>query len=158
MEIRNLLEPVIDALGYELVLAELVGGGRRTLRLYIDAPGGVTVDDCEAVSLKVGAELDVANPVAGRYTLEVSSPGWERPLVKAEHFQRFVGERVRLRLLGRRLGRRGVTGVLTGADDDGIVVVVDGEAFELVYDDIENARLAPAPAVAKPPRVHAVRG
>src|SRR5690606_14779876 len=102
---RVLLEPVVEDLGYELVLVELVGSGQRTLRLYIDAPGGVNLDDCESVSRQVSAVLDVDDPIAGAYTLEVSSPGIERPLVREDHFRSHVGERVRIRLMKNLLGR-----------------------------------------------------
>jgi len=142
-ELRRLLEPLVEDLGYELVLVELVGGGGRTLRLYIDAPGGVMLEDCESVSRQVSAQLDVEDPIAGEYNLEVSSPGLERPLVKREHFERFVGERVKVRLHQANLGRKRLTGILSEADSDGVVVEMDGEAYELVYSDIESARLAP---------------
>ncbi len=142
-ELRKLLEPLVEDLGYELVLVELAGSGQRTLRLFVDAPGGIMLDDCETVSRNVSALLDVDDPIAGKYVLEVSSPGLERPLVRIEHFQRFVGERVKVRLLRHHLGRKRFTGTLSEADDDGIVVEVDGEAYEITYSDIESAKLAP---------------
>lgn len=142
-ELRKLLEPVVEDLGYELLLVELIGSGQRTLRLYIDAPGGVNLDDCESVSRNVSAVLDVDDPIAGAYNLEVSSPGIERPLVREAHFQDHLGQRVKVRLHRSNLGRRRFTGVLTDVVDGGIVVEVDGEPYELAYDDIESARLAP---------------
>jgi ribosome maturation factor RimP len=142
-ELRKLLEPLVEDLGYELVLVELVGGNGRTLRLFIDAPGGVMLEDCESTSRQVSAHLDVDDPISGQYNLEVSSPGLERPLVKDEHFIRFVGERVKIRLYRANLGRKRITGILSEADSNGVVVDVDGEAYELVYTDIESARLAP---------------
>src|ERR1700761_6620937 len=104
----RLLEPVIEALGYELIEIELAQAGRgMNLRLFIDVAqnmggadnpqarqAGVTVDDCARVSRAVSETLDVEEPVQGHYTLEVSSPGWDRPLRKAAHFVRFTGERV----------------------------------------------------------------
>jgi ribosome maturation factor RimP len=142
-QMRALLEPVVEDLGYELLLVELAGSGHRTLRLYIDAPGGVNLDDCELVSRHVSALLDVDDPIAGAYDLEVSSPGIERPLVCEAHFRSHIGERVKIRLMRNLLGRKRFTGILTGVDDDGVVVEVDGEPYELAFDDIESARLAP---------------
>ncbi len=142
-QLRQLLGPLVEDLGYELLLIELVGATPRTLRLFIDAPGGVNLDDCELVSRNVSAALDVDDPIAGAYNLEVSSPGIERPLVREEHFRNHVGERVRIRLAKSVLGRKRFTGVLTQVVDDGVIVDVDGEPYELAYDDIESARLAP---------------
>ena len=142
-QLRQLLEPVVEDLGYELVLVELVGSGPRTLRLYIDAPGGVNVDDCESVSRQVSALLDVDDPISGAYSLEVSSPGIERPLVRDAHFRSHVGERVKVRLITNVMGRKRFTGVLTQVVDGGVVVEVDGEPYELAFDEIESARLAP---------------
>ena len=141
--LRALLEPLVDDLGYELVLVELVGSSPRTLRLYIDAPGGVLLDDCETVSRNVSALLDVDDPVSGAYNLEVSSPGLDRPLVFPDHFRRFVGERVKIKLHRHHLGRKRFTGTMIKVDDDQVVVEVDGEQFELAFDEIESARLAP---------------
>lgn len=140
---RALLEPVVEDLGYELVLVELVGSGQRTLRLYIDAPGGVNLDDCESVSRQVSAVLDVDDPIAGAYTLEVSSPGIERPLVREDHFRSHVGERVKVRLMKNLLGRKRFTGILTEVGSGTVVVEVDGEPYELAIEDMESARLAP---------------
>ncbi|MFT5114467.1 MAG: ribosome maturation factor RimP [Parasphingorhabdus sp.] len=148
LELRKLLEPVVEDLGYELVLVELTGGGSKVLRLYIDAPGGVLLVDCQQVSRSVSAQLDVEDPITGNYSLEVSSPGLDRPLVKPEHFQRFIGQRVKVRVSRHHLGRRRFTGVLCDAGEiadgsAGIVVEVDGEEYEFTYDEIENARLDP---------------
>ncbi len=142
-QLRRLLEPVVADLGYELLLIELVGSGPRILRLYIDAPGGVNLDDCELVSRNVSAALDVDDPIQGAYNLEVSSPGIERPLTRDDHFRTHVGERVKVRLVKNVLGRKRFTGVLTQVVDGGVIVEVDGEPYELAYDDIESARLAP---------------
>lgn len=147
-ELRSLLEPLVEDLGYELILVELTGGGSRVLRLYIDAPGGVLLEDCEEVSRSVGAYLDVEDPISGNYNLEVSSPGVDRPLVKPGHFQRFTGQRVKIRVAQHHMGRRRFTGLLVEADDAeaseaGIVVDVDGEQYEFAYREIDNARLDP---------------
>ncbi len=143
-ELRRLLEPGTEALGYELLEIELGGSGRqRVLRVYIDAPGGITVDDCEFVSRQLSAVLDVEDPIAGQYTLEVSSPGIERPLVRREHFERFLGERVQVSTRGYHLGRRRFLGELRQVDEADITVEVDGEVYVLPMADIEKARLKP---------------
>lgn len=141
--IRNLIEPVVEDMGYELVLVELTGSqsGGQVLRAYIDAPGGIVLDDCEQVSKQISAMLDVEDPIKGEYTLEVSSPGLERPLAKPEHFMRFLGSRVRLQTRSLHLGRRRFTGTLTEATDETCCIEVDGETYELPYRDIDKANL-----------------
>lgn len=141
--LRNMLESPVEALGYELLHLEFAGQGSSILRLYIDAPGGIELDDCEAVSRQVSAILDVEDPVKNAYTLEVSSPGLDRPLVKAEHFQRFLGERVRIVMHTHVLGRRRFTGNLVDADDTAAEVEVDGEQYRLPYDEMDTARIDP---------------
>lgn len=143
-EIGRLLEPSISALGYELVAVELVGSGNdRVLRVYIDHPDGITVDDCADVSRQVSAVLDVEDPVPGSYVLEVSSPGLDRPLVKAADFERFKGSLVKIRTREAVLGRKNFTGLLSEATGDNVVVEVDGEPYEIGFANIERARLVP---------------
>ena len=139
--LRELLEPVIDAMGYELVMVELTGAGSKTLRVYIDSPGGIVLDDCETVSRQVSALLDVEDPISGEYTLEISSPGLDRPLVKLEHFRRAEGSMVRIKMVRSHLGRRNFTGLLKSVSDEWAVVEVDGEEYELAYNDMDRARL-----------------
>lgn len=146
--LRNLLEPPLDRMGYELVHLECAtDGGRRVLRLYIDAPGGIGVDDCEAVSRRVSVLLDVEDEDAlpSAYLLEVSSPGLDRPLVKPEHFRRFAGTGSRARIVMQAGvgGRRRFTGELREADERRVVLEVDGEHHELAYDQMDTARLDP---------------
>jgi ribosome maturation factor RimP len=95
--IRELIQPTLDFLGYELYDLALTGGGHTTLRVRIDRPEGVTLDDCERVSKSLGALLDTADPLPTRYDLEVSSPGAERPLRNLEEYRRFVGKRANVR-------------------------------------------------------------
>ena len=141
---RILLEPAVRALGFELVDTEFAGTGRQAvLRIYIDSPEGVTVDDCAAVSHQVSAILDVEDPIPGHYMLEVSSPGLDRPLVKREDFQRFAGEIVKIRTSRAVLGRRNFTGRLAGIDGDIVILEMDKESFDLPLGDIEKARLVP---------------
>lgn len=145
--LQALLEPVVTALGYELVGIEQVTGGRRGLvRLYIDQPAGVTVDDCERVSRQVSAVLDVEDPIAGGYVLEVSSPGLDRPLYTPAHFARFAGRRARLKLRSPLAGdQRNVTCTLLGADDDNVRVEVEGVEHRIPLVQIARARLIAAP-------------
>jgi len=142
--LQELVAPVVAALGYELVGVEHVPQGRRSvLRLYIDRDDGITVDDCERVSRQVSGLLDVEDPIPGEYLLEVSSPGLDRPLFTAGHFQRFVGHQVRLRLTTPIEGRRNFSGVLQGMREDGVVLLVEGVEVELPLAKIDKANLVP---------------
>ena len=144
-ELANLLEPTVERLGYELVDVEArVGGKGGLVRLYIDKPDGIDLDDCEKVSLAVSALLDVEDPVPGNYNLEVSSPGLDRKLTKVEHFQRFTGETVKVQMRFPIEGRRRFRGTLLSSDEESIVVEVDGEPFSLPLKTIDTARLVPA--------------
>jgi ribosome maturation factor RimP len=140
----RLLEPEVAALGYELVELEFAahrGGG--ILRLYIDRSGaGIGIADCEQVSRRVGAVLDAADPIRGAYTLEVSSPGSDRPLRTPAHYERALGERVWVELTPRG-GRRRYTGRLARVRDGQIELEVDGQPVALALIDIQRARLAP---------------
>ena len=141
---RTLLEPTIDNLGYELIHIELSSQGKQTiLRFYIDAPGGIQIDDCETVSRQLSAVLDVEDPLNTAYLLEVSSPGLDRPLVKPNHFQKFVGDQAKITTHTHILGRRRFTGQMVEANDEMVIMEVDGESYELPYEDIESARLEP---------------
>lgn len=143
-ELIKLLEPVIEQHGYELADLEMKVGSRDgVLRIFIDKPGGIGLDDCELISRQVSALLDVEDPVPGQYSLEVSSPGLDRKLTKAAHFQRFVGDEVKVQTRFPVLGRRRFRGALKEADEKSIVVVVDGEPYELDIAGIETARLVP---------------
>lgn len=141
----GLLEPLVESLGYELVLLEFnAHKGSALVRLFIDAPGGITLGDCEKVSREVEGTLDVADPIPQNYRLEVSSPGLDRPLVKPEHFERFAGKVVRVQLTAPQGGRRKFQGVLRGLREDGVVVeTADAGTVELALGNIERARLVP---------------
>lgn len=141
-ELITLLEPSINAMGFDLIELEYAAGG-ELLRIYIDIDRGVTVDDCEAVSRQVSGILDVEDPIPGRYTLEVSSPGIDRPLRTLGHFAHFAGERVKLQMDAPINGRRRYKGELLGVDGEMIRIDVDGKQVELPFDRIEKARLAP---------------
>jgi ribosome maturation factor RimP len=144
-ELIKLLEPAIEGLGYELSDLELkVGGLDGVVRIFIDKyPEGIDLEDCQAVSRQVSAILDVEDPIPGNYNLEVSSPGLDRRLKKIEHFQRFIGENVKIKLRFPQDGRRNYSGELKAAADDNIEVEVDGETHQLPIATIETARLIP---------------
>ena len=136
----KILEPAIAGLGYELVELEFQG---KVLRLYIDQPQGVTLEDCEKVSRQVSAVLDVEDPIPGAYTLEVSSPGLDRPLRKQADFERRAGQRARLELKLPLNGRRRFSGTLRGLEKDEVLIEVDGALWRLPFAQIGKARLAP---------------
>jgi len=144
-ELAKLLEPTVERLGYELVdLEARLGGKGGLVRVFIDKPEGIDLDDCETVSRAVSALLDVEDPVPGNYNLEVSSPGLDRKLTKVEHFQRFEGEIVKVQMRFPIEGRRRFRGTLVSSDDENIVVEVDGESHSLPLKTIDTARLVPA--------------
>ena len=146
-EIQALIEPTIERLGYELTDLEVrLSGQGGLLRLTIDKPDGIDLDDCEKVSHAVSALLDVEDPVAGNYNLEVSSPGLDRKLTKVEHFQRFEGETLKVTMRFPIEGRRRFRGTLVSSNDENIVVEVDGESHSLPLTMIDTARLVPGGA------------
>ena len=145
VELERLIEPAVEQLGYELSDLELKMGGRDGIvRVFIDKPDGVDLTDCEIVSRQLSAVLDVEDPLPGHYRLEVSSPGLDRKLTKPEHFQRFIGEMIRVKLRFPVAGRRNFRGALRAADEEQIEVEVDGESHSLQIATIESARLIPA--------------
>ncbi|HEX3396940.1 MAG TPA: ribosome maturation factor RimP [Steroidobacteraceae bacterium] len=147
--LMRLLEPPVEALGFELVDIEFAREGRGgLLRIFIDAragdlEAGVTVDDCARVSHAVSEVLEIQDPIKGNYTLEVSSPGFDRILRTRAHFERFLGSRIIAELKLPMDGRRRFIGVLKSASSDTIVVEVDGKAYSLPFDRIQKARLRP---------------
>jgi ribosome maturation factor RimP len=141
-----LLRPVVTGLGYELWdLEYLPQRGNALLRIYIDtaSDGGVTVDDCERVSRAVSEVLDAQDPVPGNYTLEVSSPGIERPLRTAQHFAPYQGEKVFVEMVHVVDERRRFKGVLVAAGPESVEVEVDGRRHVLPLNGIRKAHLAP---------------
>jgi len=143
--LQEIIEPVVTALGYEFVGLEYLAQGRHSLlRVYIDSEQGITVDDCGTVSHQLSAVLDVEDPIQWHYTLEVSSPGLDRPLFTKEHFERFSGNEVKLRLLAPDgEGRRKFRGLIKGVRENEIVVEVDGSEYTFPIENIEKANLVP---------------
>jgi ribosome maturation factor RimP len=147
--LMRLLEPPIEALDFELVDLEFARQGRGgVLRIYIDRRAGdealrITVDDCASVSHAVSQILETRDPIEGHYTLEVSSPGFDRILRTKAHFERFVGARIVAELKLPMDGRRRFVGALKSVAHDTIVVEVDGRDYSLPLDRIQKARLRP---------------
>jgi ribosome maturation factor RimP len=143
--LQEMIRPVVERLGYELWDLEYAPGrGNGFLRLYIDCADGITLDDCERVSRAVSELLDAEDPLpGGQYTLEVSSPGMERPLRTAAHFAPYVGEQVFVELTNPAEGRRRFKGALVAAGAETIEVEVDGRRYELPVAGIRKAHLAP---------------
>lgn len=141
-ELGAMLRPVVGSLGFDLWGLEYHAGSRPALlRLYIDHPDGITVDDCGNVSEQVSAVLDVEEPIRGDYVLEVSSPGIERPLFTAAQYRQYLGSEVKVRLAWPEHGRRNYRGRLLSVSGDGVEIEVDGDAFLLPFGAIARARL-----------------
>jgi ribosome maturation factor RimP len=138
---ENVIEPVVTGMGYELVDVQASNGG-RFLRLFIDKPQGINVDDCAAVSRQLARVFEVEGIDYDR--LEVSSPGLDRPLRKPADFARFAGQKAELRMRHPDAGgRRKFAGVLRGAEAGQVRIEVDGQTVTLALDDIERAKLVP---------------
>lgn len=143
-QLWDLLEPVITGLGYELVEIEYQPNPKHgVLRIFIDQPSGVQLDDCQQVSNQVSALLDVEDPIPGHYNLEVSSPGLDRPLNRIEDFQRFTGEIVKITTGMAINGQRNFKGRLCGIEGDDIKIEFDGKQVTLPLASIDKARLVP---------------
>lgn len=141
-KVTQLIEPTVQALDLELWGVEHASQGKYSvLRIFIEREDGVTIDDCERVSRQVSAIFDVEEPIAGEYTLEVSSPGMDRLLFTPQQFQRYRGEEVSVRMRTPVDGRRKFKGTLTDVVDDIIHIQVDGSDFELPHGDIEKANI-----------------
>jgi ribosome maturation factor RimP len=144
VNIQALIEPAVASLGYELVGVEYLSQGRHSLvRIYIDSEDGVTLDDCERVSHQVSGILDVEDVIHGHYSLEVSSPGLDRPLFSMNHFKRFIGKQVKITLSTPMDGRRKFNGVIRAAGDNHVVLEMDTQEIELPFNAIEKANLVP---------------
>jgi ribosome maturation factor RimP len=142
--LEQLLTPVVESLGYELVLLEYQAGTHSAMvRLYIDAESGIRIEDCERVSREVAGVLDVEDPIRTAYQLEVSSPGLDRPLVKPAHYARFVGEEIKLQLSIPRGARKRFKGVIVSVSQQAVVVDTSEGRLEFEFSEIEQARLVP---------------
>ncbi len=144
-ELNRLIRPAVEALGFEFVGLEYVSNPKnRLIRVYIDRePDGIGVEDCAEVSGEISALLDVEDPVSGQYSLEVSSPGIERPLFEPEHYRRCIGEEVLVHLHAPIDRRRKFRGRVVDADDSKLVLDVDGDSVELAFEQIRRGNLKP---------------
>ena len=141
-QIEQLIEVPIETLGYELVGVEHIKNGSNTiLRIYIDAEQGISIEDCERVSHQVSGILEVEEPITSAYSLEVSSPGFDRPLFKERDFVRFAGSEVKITMKLPVQGRRNFKGSLQGVSDGNVLVEVDGEVYDLPLTKLSKARL-----------------
>lgn len=143
-ELYVLFEPLVKSLDYLLLLVEMTGDGESTiLRVYIDHPDGINVDDCAKVSREISALMDVEDPISQAYTLEVSSPGLDRPLVTAEHFLDYVGEAAKIQLVAPLDGRRRFKGTIKQVIENDVELEVDNELYLLPIDSMDSAKLVP---------------
>jgi len=147
--LNTLLEPVAEGLGYQLVGVEYLPQGRHSLiRIYIDHENGISVEDCEKVSRQVSAVMDVEDPISGQYTLEVSSPGLDRPLFTAPQFEQFLGNVSSVRMKSPIDGRRKFQGTIKGVDGNIVTLAMDDKDVQLPVDDMEKANLVPGDVFA----------
>jgi ribosome maturation factor RimP len=143
-KIEQLLKPTVETMGFDFWGCEYLPAGQHsTLRIYIDKPEGVTVDDCGSVSRQVSAILDVEDPISSAYMLEVSSPGLDRPLMKPEQFQDYVDAVVQVRTSMAVMGRKRFKGKMVRVEQDGIEVDVDNEIYPIPFNMIEKANVVP---------------
>lgn len=142
--LTDMLEPAVEAAGFELLGLEFVRAGQHsTLRLYIDSENGVIVDDCALVSRQVSAVLDVEDPISSEYNLEVSSPGMDRPLFKLAHYEALIGEEISVQLQIPVENRRKFTGLLNAVEGDTLSFTVEQQPFRVSFQQIKKANLVP---------------
>ena len=140
--LQEMLQGAVEDLGCELWGIECQRAGRfMTVRLFIDKEGGVTVDDCADVSRQVSAILDVEDPIADKYNLEVSSPGLDRPLFPLSQFERYIGQDIAVHLRIPVMERRKWQGKLERIENDMVILIVDGQEQVLVFGNIQKANV-----------------
>jgi len=141
-KVIDLTSPVVQEEGCELIDAELIFDlGRKTLRLYIDKPGGVNLDDCKQVSHAIEDLLEVEDAVSGAYRLEVSSPGLNRPLRTREHFESVLGQKIQVTTKEKIEGRKRYNGILTELKKDDLIIQIDNLMYTVPMSEIAKARL-----------------
>ena len=144
VKLTNLLQPLVEDLGYEFVGLEHHSNPKNpVLVIYIDRPDGIAIEDCETVSREVAALLDVEDPIPGHYNLEVSSPGVDRPMFTEAQFMQFTGETAAVTVFAPVDGRRKFKGRLQGLEDGKVLLEMEGEQLSLPLDQVEQARLVP---------------
>ena len=142
--LHALIEPVVAAMGFELWGIDHLSQGKNSrLVIYIERESGVSVEDCADISRQVSAVMDVEDPIAGEYRLEVSSPGMARPLYSLDQFSRFQGHHVALKLRTAFDGRRKYQGLLVGVEGDEVLIQLDGEEYCFPIESIDSAHIVP---------------
>lgn len=143
-QLKEIIEPALAAVGYVLWGIEyLPFGNSATLRIFIDHENGIGIEDCEKASRQISAVMDVEDPIKSEYTLEVSSPGLDRPLFSKAQYQSYCGEKVSVKVFERVNNLRRAQGVLLSVDDDGIEVEVEGQPVRIAFTNITKAHVAP---------------
>ncbi len=140
----NLIEPIVEGLGYECVGIDYNPHPKHgCLRIYIDSENGILVDDCSKVSHQISGVLDVEDPIPGNYQLEISSPGAERPFFKISQFAQFIGSKVLVSLYKAIDGRKKITGIIEKVDGDIITLEDAGQFYDIPFSAMSKARLVP---------------
>ena len=143
-KLTDILSPAVEETGKELLGVEFINAGKHSvLRIYIDHPNGIDVDDCAEVSRQVGAILDVEDPISSEYNLEVSSPGLDRPLFKMAHYQEIIGGIINVKLSIPLNGRRKFKGKLETIEGNTLIITVDGEAYEIDIKNVDKGHIVP---------------
>lgn len=141
-EIQQLLQPIVNESGYELWGCEYLAQGKHSLlRVYIDKEGGIGITDCALVSQQISAVLDVEDPIKSNYSLEVSSPGIPRPLFEKEHYQRYLGHSVAVKLYKMLNGNRKFSGIIQAVNDSSVTLSVEEQELEFEFSQIVKANL-----------------
>ncbi len=143
-DLKLIIESTVSGLGYTMIGVDYQARNKNSLlRIYIDSKKGINLNDCQIVSEQLSAVLDVEDPINGRYTLEVSSPGLDRPLFDKKHYEEFIGRDVRIKTLIAFEGRRNFKGKLLAVIDNRVEIEVDKQVYDLPLADIQQARLVP---------------
>lgn len=141
-QIEEYIRPILQDMGYELWGCQFIPRGKGSLlRIHIDKANGVGIEDCERVSLRISAVLDVENFISGNYNLEISSPGFPRPLFYNTQYQKYIGQEVVVKLVKPHAGQKKFTGVISAADDDNLVLQVAEEKLVIPFATIAKANL-----------------
>lgn len=144
-QLKAILAPVVESMGFEFWGVQYIQGRGAVVRIFIDHEKGISVDDCADVSHQVSGVLDVEDPINTEYVLEVSSPGMDRPLFTLEQWQRFIGEKIKVRLLGPIEGRRRFTGELleVNEEDEQVLLRHDADVLLVPFGQIDRANVEP---------------
>ncbi len=145
-QLADMFAPTVSALGYELLGIEYISQGKHSIvRIFIDSDKGINLDDCQQVSSQISGILDVEDPIKGEYSLEISSPGTERPLFTVEHFEQFIGSAVALRFYGMVEKRRKLKGNILAVEDGRITISELGTELEFSFDfdEVDKANIIP---------------